>query len=187
MMAIFRSLFRLAAVFATLAALALVVGCATHEAEEEDPFVIGVMESVTGPGETYGNVAVQAKQMAADEINQAGGINGRPLKLIVEDEKCNAQDSITAYRKLTDVDGVKIILGTSCSGAMLGAAPLAEEEGVVMFSGLATTPTSPTRAITSSAPPSTTPRWVLTPATSSGQTASARLPPSRKRPTTPRA
>lgn len=105
-----------------------------------EPFRIGVMESVTGPGETYGNVAVQAKQMAVDEINAAGGVNGRMIELIVEDEKCNAQDAITAYRKLTDVDGVKIILGTSCSGAMLGAAPLAEEEGVVMFSGLATNP-----------------------------------------------
>ncbi len=106
----------------------------------DEPFRIGVMESITGPGETYGTVAVQAKQMAADEINAAGGINGRMLELIVEDEKCNAQDSITAYRKLTDVDGVKIILGTSCSGAMLGAAPLAEEDGVIMFSGLATNP-----------------------------------------------
>ncbi len=105
-----------------------------------EPFRIGVMESVTGPGETYGTVAVQAKQMAVDEINAAGGVNGRMLELIVEDEKCNAQDSITAYRKLTDVDGVKIILGTSCSGAMLGAAPLAEEDGVIMFSGLATNP-----------------------------------------------
>ncbi len=107
---------------------------------DDKPFRIGVMESVTGPGETYGNVAVQAKQMAAAEINAAGGINGRMLELIVEDEKCNAQDSITAYRKLTDVDGVKIILGTSCSGAMLGAAPLAEADGVIMFSGLATNP-----------------------------------------------
>ena len=98
------------------------------------------MESLTGPGETYGSVAVQAKQMAVDEINAAGGINGRMLELIVEDSKCNAHDSITAYRKLTDVDGVKIILGTSCSGAMLGAAPLAETDGVVMFSGLATNP-----------------------------------------------
>ena len=106
----------------------------------DEPYRIGVMESVTGPGETYGNVAVQAKQMAVEEINAAGGINGRMIELIVEDEKCNAQDAITAYRKLTDVDGVKIILGTSCSGAMLGAAPLAEEEGVVMFSGLATNP-----------------------------------------------
>ena len=105
-----------------------------------EPFRIGVMESLTGPGETYGTVAVQAKQLAVDEINAAGGINGRPLELVVEDSKCNAQDSITAYRKLTDVDGIKIILGTSCSGAMLGAAPLAEEDGVIMFSGLATNP-----------------------------------------------
>ena len=109
-------------------------------ADPENPFVIGVMESITGPGETYGNVAVQAKQLAVDEINAAGGINGRELKLIVEDSKCAAQDAITAYNKLTDVDGVKIILGTSCSGAMLGAAPLAEADGVVLFSGLATNP-----------------------------------------------
>jgi branched-chain amino acid transport system substrate-binding protein len=120
-----------------LAVLALVV---TACGGEEAPFKIGVMESVTGPGETYGNVAVEAKQMAVDEINEAGGIDGRMLELIVEDSKCSAQDSITAYRKLTDVDDVKIILGTSCSGAMLGAAPLAESDGVVLFSGLATNP-----------------------------------------------
>ena len=106
----------------------------------DGPFRVGVMESLTGPGETYGNVSVQAKQMAVDEINAAGGINGRMLELIVEDSKCSAQDAITAYNKLTDVDGVKIILGTSCSGAMLGAAPLAEADGVILFSGLATNP-----------------------------------------------
>ena len=98
------------------------------------------MESVTGPGESYGTVMVQAKQMAADEINAAGGVNGRPLNLIIEDSKCGAADAITAYNKLTDVDGVKIILGTSCSGAMLGAAPLAEQDGVVMLSASATNP-----------------------------------------------
>ena len=121
--------------------LALVfAACGGGGSAQDEPFKIGVMESVTGPGETYGNVAVRSKQMAVDEINEAGGINGRILEIIVEDSKCSAQDAITAYRKLTDVDGVKIILGTSCSGAMLGAAPLAEEDGVVMFSGLATNP-----------------------------------------------
>jgi len=113
---------------------------ASMEMAPTGPFVIGVMESLTGPGETYGNVAVQAKLLAVQEINAAGGIDGRPLKLIIEDSKCNARDSITAYTKLTSVDGVKIILGTSCSGAMLGAAPLAEKDGVIMFSGLATNP-----------------------------------------------
>ena len=104
------------------------------------PFRIGVMESVTGVGETYGNVASHAKQMAADEINAGGGVSGRMLELIIEDSKCNAQDAIAAFRKLTDVDRVKIILGTSCSGAMLGVAPLAEENGIVLFSGLASNP-----------------------------------------------
>ena len=121
--------------------VSVVVACGDDEDEGDgEPFRIGVMESLTGPGETYGQVANQAKQLAVDEINEAGGINGRMIQLIVEDSKCNAQDSITAYNKLTDVDGVKIILGTSCSGAMLGAAPLAEADGVVMFSGLATNP-----------------------------------------------
>lgn len=73
-------------VILVLAALA----CSGGDAEEAEVFKIGVMESVTGPGETYGTVAVQAKQMAVDEINAAGGINGRMLEIIVEDSKCNA-------------------------------------------------------------------------------------------------
>ena len=101
---------------------------------------IGVMESLTGAGESYGTVANQAKQMAAAEINKAGGIDGRTLELVVEDSQCSAQGAVTAYRKLTDVEGIKIILGTSCSGAMLGAAPLAEADGIILFSGLASNP-----------------------------------------------
>ena len=136
--------------FASLVMLALVTAAcgseptstpaATNTPPPAAPFRIGVMESVTGPGETYGTVMVQAKQMAVDEINAAGGVDGRRLEIIVEDSKCGAQDAITAYNKLTSVDGVKIILGTSCSGAMLGAAPLAEEDGVILFSASATNP-----------------------------------------------
>ena len=122
----------------TLLTILAAAGCG--EEENDRPFRIGVMESLTGTGETYGTVAVQSKQMAADEINAAGGINGRMLELVVEDSKCNALDAITAYQKLTNVDEMKIILGTSCSGAMLGVAPLAEDDGVVLFSGLASNP-----------------------------------------------
>ncbi len=136
------SIKRIAALF-LLAVLATAMAACTQDSGGDDapePFKIGVMESVTGPGETYGTVMVQAKQLAADEINAAGGIDGRRLELIVEDSRCGAQDAITAYNKLTDVDGVKIILGTSCSGAMLGAAPRAEADGVVLFSASATNP-----------------------------------------------
>ena len=105
-----------------------------------EPFVIGAMDALTGVAESYGNPLHQAKLLAVEEINAAGGIGGRELRLIVEDSKCNAQDAITAYNKLTDVDGVKIILGTTCSGSMLGAAPLADREGVVLLSASATSP-----------------------------------------------
>ena len=121
-------------------ALAVAACSGDDDAGQTAPFRIGVMESLTGPGETYGTTANNAKQMAADEINAAGGIDGRMLELVVEDSKCSAQDAITAYNKLTNVDGIMIILGTSCSGAMLGAAPLAEEDGVILFSGLASNP-----------------------------------------------
>ena len=110
------------------------------EESPPEPFVIGAMDALTGVAESYGNPLHQAKLLAVEEINAAGGINGRELRLIVEDSKCNAQDAITAYNKLTDVDGVKIILGTTCSGSMLGVAPLAEKEGVVLFSASATSP-----------------------------------------------
>ena len=90
----------------------LVIACGGGE-DANAPFRIDVMESLTGAGETYGTVAQQSKQMALDEINAAGGINGRMLEFIIEDSKC---------------------------GAMLGVAPLAEKDGVVLFSGLATNP-----------------------------------------------
>ena len=123
-----------------MAAVALAVwGCGDSD-EAIAPYRVGVMESLTGPGESYGTVASQAKQMAADEINAAGGVNGRPLELVIEDSQCSAKEAVAAYNKLTGVDGVKIILGTSCSGAMLGAAPLAEADGTILFSGLASNP-----------------------------------------------
>ena len=132
-----RSTSRLWVLVITLLAALAAAGCGEGD---DRPYRIGVMESLTGPGETYGNVAVRAKQMAADEINAAGGIDGRMLELVVEDSKCSALDAITAYQKLTNVDEMKIILGTSCSGAMLGVAPLAEDDGVILFSGLASNP-----------------------------------------------
>ena len=123
-----------------LLGLLLALVSAACGGESDEPFRVGVMESLTGAGETYGNVAVQAKQMAVDEINEAGGVNGRPLELVVADSKCNGEDAVTAYKHLTETEGLKILLGTSCSGAMLGAAPLAEADGVILFSALASNP-----------------------------------------------
>ena len=105
-----------------------------------EPFRVGVLQAMSGVGETYGTVMERAIRMAANEINAAGGVEGRDLELVVEDEKCNARDAITAYTKLTQVDGIKVIIGTSCSGAALGVAPLAQKDKVILFSGSNTSP-----------------------------------------------
>ena len=92
------------------------------------------MDSLTGLGESYGVPLSQSKFMAVEEINSAGGINGPMLKLVVEDSKCTANDAISAYRRLTEVEGIKIILGATCSSGTLGVAPLAEKDRVVLLS-----------------------------------------------------
>ncbi len=62
------------------------------------------------------------------------------LKLVVEDSKCTANDAITAYRRLTEVEGIKIILGATCSSGTLGVAPLAEKDRVILLSPASTSP-----------------------------------------------
>ena len=115
-------------------------GASAQTDSSQEPFVIGALDSLTGVGESYGIPFSRSKLIAVDEINAAGGINGRPLKLIVEDSKCTSADAITAYKRLTDVEGVKIILGATCSGATLGVAPLAEQEDVILLSASSTSP-----------------------------------------------
>jgi len=104
---------------------------------QADTYRIGVMQALSGVGETYGTVQEKAIRMAVDEINAAGGDQ---FELVVEDSKCNARDAITAYTKLSQVDGIKAIVGTSCSGAALGVAPLLAKDRVVLISGSNTSP-----------------------------------------------
>ena len=112
----------------------------TAPVSTEEPFVIGALASLTGVGETYGIPLSRSKLLAVEEINAAGGVNGRMLKLVIEDSKCTSTDGIAAYQRLTDVEGIKIILGATCSGATLGVAPLAEKDGVILLSPSSTSP-----------------------------------------------
>ena len=176
----------LAFALAPVLAVAAMACAGGGDGQQAVPFRVGVLESLTGPGETYGTVAERAKQMAADEINAAGGINGRSLELVVEDSKCSAQDAITAYNKLTDVDGMKIILGTSCSGACLAWPRWRRRMGGSCSPDWRATRTSPTPATTSSGRRLAIFRWASAQGTFCGRTGSAIWPPSRRPPTTPR-
>ncbi len=108
----------------------------------EKELVIGVNDALTGPGAVYGLPQANSVQMAAEEINSAGGVvlNGDKykLKVIAYDDKANPTEATNAVRKLIDRDGVKYILGFCCSGATGAvAAMIGREEAIVLVGNAA--------------------------------------------------
>jgi len=108
--------------------------------ELQGSYKIGVMYPLSGDGAAYGIPLQATTKIAADEINAKGGVNGKKLELIYEDSKCNPKDGNAAAQKLINIDKVKVIIGGACSGETLGAAPLANDNKVVLISPSATSP-----------------------------------------------
>lgn len=104
------------------------------EKASTEPIKIGVMVPLTGDGAYYGEPARNIYQMAVEEINAAGGVNGRNIELVIEDSKCNGKDATNAAQKLINVDQVQVIIGGFCSSESLAAVPLAAEKKVALFS-----------------------------------------------------
>lgn len=103
-----------------------------------EPIKVGWVSDLTGPAAKWG--AIEAAHLAVKEINDAGGINGRPLELIEEDGKCASKDAASAAQKLISIDKVKVILGGHCSPESLAIAPIAEAAKVVMFASMTSSP-----------------------------------------------
>jgi branched-chain amino acid transport system substrate-binding protein len=82
--------------------------------------LIGTLTPITGSSAKMGEDMNNAIQMAADEINAAGGINGKKIKLIKEDEGCDPQIATAGANKLVSKDVVAVV-GGYCSGAVLPA------------------------------------------------------------------
>ena len=80
-----------------------------------DVIKIGFIGPLTGDAAAYGVDTLNGAQLKVEEINAAGGIDGKQLKLVPEDSKCNGSDAATAVQKLTGVDKVVAIVGGSCS------------------------------------------------------------------------
>ena len=113
---------------------------AMEQKELQGSYKIGVMYPLSGDAAAYGIPIQKTTKYAADEINAKGGVNGRKLELIYEDSKCNPKDGNAAAQKLINIDKVKVIIGGVCSGETMGAAPLANDNKVVMISPSATSP-----------------------------------------------
>ena len=102
--------------------------------EDTSPIVVGFISPLTGDAAAYGEPGQKVTQLAVDEINAAGGINGRDLQVIYEDGKCNGKDAASAMQKLVNVDKVQAVIGGFCSSESLAAAPIANANKVLLFS-----------------------------------------------------
>ena len=91
------------------------------------PIKIATLTPLTGAGGPYGPVMVKAVKAVVDEVNAAGGVLGRKIELISEDDQTNPEAGVRAARKLIDVDKVSAILGTWASSVTTAVAPLCWE------------------------------------------------------------
>lgn len=101
---------------------------------------IGEFASLTGKEATFGNSSHEGTLLAVEELNAAGGVLGRKLELITEDNLSKAGESATVVNKLIDRDGVVAILGEVASSRSLEAAPICQQSKIPMISPSSTNP-----------------------------------------------
>jgi ABC-type branched-subunit amino acid transport system substrate-binding protein len=99
-------------------ALALVAAaCGDDDAASDEPIKIGIIADLTGPFTTYGNSLSRSAQLAVDEINADGGIDGRQIELIIEDIQTDVTATVDKARKLVESDDVDLVMGPIGSDA----------------------------------------------------------------------
>ncbi len=97
-----------------------------------EPIKIGALTSLTGPFTSWGIHVEAGMQMAVDDINAAGGVDGRPLELVVADDQSDPEEAVVQMERLIE-DGVIALGGTISSGVGGATSPVAEEVQVPLF------------------------------------------------------
>jgi branched-chain amino acid transport system substrate-binding protein len=105
-----------------------------------DKVRIGVFMSLTGTTANFGISSVNGIKMAADEINSAGGINGKQVELLVQDDRSDASEAATIVTKFVTQDQVHAILGEVASSRSIAAAPIAQNAKIPMLTPSSTNP-----------------------------------------------
>ncbi len=101
---------------------------------------IGVFMSLTGTTANFGISSTNGIKMAADEINNAGGINGKKIELLVQDDRSDASEAATIVTKFVTQDQVHAILGEVASSRSIAAAPIAQNAKIPMLTPSSTNP-----------------------------------------------
>jgi branched-chain amino acid transport system substrate-binding protein len=126
-------------VIAAVAAIAL-AGCTTQNFGGDDtptetgPISIGAVLDITGPGATLGVPQQNTLQLLADQLNEAGGIDGREIELHIIDNQSTEDAAARAVSDLIEQDDVDIILGASRTGPSLAMRPVVEQNEIPMIS-----------------------------------------------------
>jgi len=105
---------------------------ATVFVEAQAPIKLGVIQPLSGPVAASGNYVRMGAEIARDWLNAKGGINGRKVELVIEDNKSDPKEAASAAEKLIVRDKVPAIMGAWGSSMTLAAMPKLEEYGVPM-------------------------------------------------------
>jgi branched-chain amino acid transport system substrate-binding protein len=112
----------------------------SRERSGSNTITIGFIGPLTGDGAPYGQPEQETIELAVNQINAAGGINGKQVVMDYQDGKCDGQDAANAAQKLVNVDGVQAIIGGFCSGETIPAVPIAAAGKVLLLSPAASSP-----------------------------------------------
>jgi len=118
-------------------ALVLMLLLVAKASMAKEPYKIGAIFSVTGPASFLGEPEKNTVIMLADQINKAGGINGHPVEVIVEDDKSDEGLAVLAAKKLLDKDKVIAIIGPSITGSSMAIIPIVQAAKTPLISAAA--------------------------------------------------
>jgi branched-chain amino acid transport system substrate-binding protein len=105
-----------------------------------DAIVVGEYASLTGNEATFGTSSHEGTLLAVEQINAGGGVLGKKIKLITEDDQSKAGEAATVVNKLIARDGAVAILGEVASSRSLEAAPICQQNKIPMISPSSTNP-----------------------------------------------
>ena len=118
----------------TLAALAFTATLAgAQQGVSKDEITLGSIQDLSGPLAGFGKQARLGMMLAVDEINEQGGVNGRKLKLIVEDSGYDPKKAVLAAQKLVNQDKIFMMVGHIGTAQNLAAMPVQFEKNVINF------------------------------------------------------
>ena len=103
------------------------------QAAAQDTIKIGVTQPLTGAFAASGNYVAQGAKIAEDEINKAGGVLGKKIQLVVEDNKSNPTEAVATIEKLVVKDKVPVVMGAWSSTLTLAVMPKLEEYEIPML------------------------------------------------------